>query len=74
MDAYDRFLEWFDSKDMTKARLSRKLGCSDAHVGYLLARKRRPGLALAFAIEKATEHWDKGPIAAKEWLTAEVAA
>ena len=74
MDAYQRLTDWFEPQDMTKARLARQLGCTPHHVALILARKRRPGLGLAFAIEKATKGWEKGPILASEWLSVEVAA
>lgn len=74
-DARERFVRWFASTGKTREAVGRELGCSGAFVGYLLSGQRdRPGLDLAFAIERATAGWEEGPILAKEWTTESAAA
>lgn len=66
--ARERFARWFESTGKTREAVGEELKCSGAFVGYLLSGSRdRPGLDLAFRIERATATWDEGPILAKEW-------
>lgn len=61
-------MRWFEASGKSKSEVGRELGCSGVYVGYLLSGQRdRPGLDVAFAIERITATWDEGPIEAKEW-------
>lgn len=47
------------------------VGCHRTHLSHLLADPdRRPGIDVAFAIERATAKWSGGQIRAAEWAVA----
>lgn len=68
MDARKRFKRWFEATGMSQMEAGDAIGCSGAYVGMLVSGARpRPGLDVAFLIERATAEWDEGPILASDW-------
>jgi len=68
MDAFDRFQRWLADEKLSGAEAARRLGVHFTMVTHLKRRRRRPGLALAVAIERLTATWSDGPIRSDEWL------
>lgn len=52
-----------------KAAAAKLIGCHPSYLVHLLAEdsERRPGLDVAFGLERATKDWTGGVIAAEEW-------
>jgi transcriptional regulator with XRE-family HTH domain len=70
--ARERLVRWFEASGKTREAVGSELECSGAYVGLLLSGKRkRPGLDIAFAIQRATAGWEDGAILATEWIDAE---
>jgi transcriptional regulator with XRE-family HTH domain len=69
-DPKERLAAWRQDSDTTLGALAEKLGCSPEFVGMVERGKRRPGLRFAVRLAAATEEWEHGPIAAKEWDAA----
>lgn len=65
----DRLLRFRKARGLSQFRFGKLVGVSGPAIGHLESRKRLPGVGLAFAIEKATQEWDEGPIRAVDWLT-----
>lgn len=62
-----KFRRWLVERGLTLKDAGEALGCSFAMVGHLARGQRRPGRALACAIERATRDWRLGPIRPEEW-------
>lgn len=60
----ERFLKW---KGWTQRQAGEYLHSSQSMVSDLCVGRRRPGLSIAHAIERATADWDEGPIRTEEW-------
>jgi transcriptional regulator with XRE-family HTH domain len=65
--AQRRFRAWFEWLGVTQEELAKRLSCDQSHVSKLLSEERRPGLAIAAAIETESAGWPKGPIKVTEW-------
>jgi DNA-binding transcriptional regulator YdaS (Cro superfamily) len=52
-----------------KAAAAKLIGCHPSYLVHLLAEgsERRPGLDVAFGLERATREWAGGVIEAEEW-------
>jgi transcriptional regulator with XRE-family HTH domain len=59
---------WIDASGMTRDDVAVKLGVSRTYLDKLCRGQHRPGLAMAFRIEKLT----RGEIAASDWLNVRV--
>lgn len=59
-----------------KAAAAKLIDCHPSYLVHLLAdgSERRPGLDVAFAIERATKAWPGGVIAAVDWAATGTAA
>ncbi len=67
-EARERLRRWVDTHDSLVA-VAKKLGCHPSYLSLLLrdGSTRRPGLDVAFAIERETREWPEGPVLASEW-------
>ncbi len=63
-----RLRRFLKSRGWSGAQLARELGFERSFVWRIVEGKRRPGLALAVAIERLTATWSDGPIRSDEWL------
>lgn len=68
----DRLKAWRKDLDISQEKLAGELGCSQVLVSLIESGHRRPGLAVATAIERLSAAWRWGPIRASEWLTADL--
>jgi DNA-binding XRE family transcriptional regulator len=59
---------WIDSSGMTRDEVAEKLGINRTHLDMICRAESRPGLALAFEIERLT----RGELPASEWVSAPV--
>ncbi len=67
-NAHHRLQRWIEEK-RSKTVAAELIGCHASNLVHLIRKPdRRPGLELAFAIEKATASWPEGPIFASEWV------
>lgn len=62
-----KFRRWLIEQDLTLKDAGDLLGCSFSMVRMIGSGERRPGRALACAIERATRNWPLGPIRPEEW-------
>ena len=69
MLARDRLRTWMEERDLSQQQAAEQLGCSQSMVSAVLTGHRTPDLELAFAIQRATEGWESGAIAASSWLS-----
>lgn len=66
MDTRRRFAKWVEETGKREAAAA--LGVDPTYINHLLRDpKRRVGLDVAFALERATEDWAEGPILAADW-------
>lgn len=66
MDTRIRFAAWV--AEVGKRDAADLLGVDPTYISHLLRDpRRRPGLDVAFSIERATAEWSSGPILASEW-------
>lgn len=68
----ERLRRWVETQP-SKVAAARQVGCHATYLNHLLSdgTERRPGLDVAFGIERATEAWEGGQIKAKEWAAVE---
>lgn len=64
-----RLAAFRSSLDLSQEVLAAELNISASALRVIEADRSKPDLATAFAIEKATQDWDEGPILAVDWLT-----
>lgn len=69
----ERLIRFITDRGLSQAEAGELLGCSQGLVSKILRGDRKPGLALAFKIERATEGWSEGPIRAQDWTREEPA-
>jgi hypothetical protein len=64
----ERLRRWVKEQGGKKTA-AEKIGCHPSYLVHLLAEdsERRPGLDVAFGIERATRGWSGGVISAEEW-------
>lgn len=60
--ARERLKAFRTSRRLTVGELAEKLGCSRSHLWSIFAGERKPGLEIAFEIERLTG------ISARDWL------
>lgn len=63
-----RLSRWIDASGVSRDEVASKLEINRTHLDKICRGSRRPGLALALAIEKLTD----GEIAAADWLQVRV--
>lgn len=68
----ERLRAFLKDTGRTITGFARELGVSHTMIGYLVAGRRGPSVALASAIETLSASWPKGPIRAVEWAAAPV--
>lgn len=67
MSAHERFSRWISDLGLSREQAGQFIGCHKSMVSLLCTQRRRPGLDLAFKIERLSEGWEEGPIRVAEW-------
>jgi len=73
METKLRLKAWMDSQGIDDEQLVARLrehhhhDCSHHTISAIKRGVRKPGLAIAVAIERETAGWDEGPILASDW-------
>lgn len=67
MDARERFQQWRKGADLSQSEAAELIGCAQSLVSAIERGAKRPGLTVAFTIERLTAEWAEGPILARDW-------
>ncbi|MEM9073926.1 MAG: helix-turn-helix transcriptional regulator [Myxococcota bacterium] len=65
-----RLRELRDDLGWSQTAMAQRFGVSQAYIAALEGGKRKAGLRFALDLERFSMRWDRGPIAAEEWLRA----
>lgn len=68
METRTRLRVFREDRGLTHVEIGRALGCGPSHAALLERGTRRPGLAVAFALEDLTAGWRGGAIKARDWV------
>jgi plasmid maintenance system antidote protein VapI len=69
---FRRWIAYETERGRSKLDLAVDLGCHPSTISHLIAGRRTPGLALAFAIDRATKRARTGHIRAETWADVDL--
>lgn len=66
-EAAERFARWLVAMGWSTEEAARQLACSYSMAQSIRLGRRKPGRALAAAIEDRSRAWEGGPILSTDW-------